>query len=72
MGLVSMIFGLPLAPVRGLKAVAEIVRDQVDLELRSPQAIQRRLEELQQEYDAGRLTEEQLYEAEQEVLNQVV
>ena len=72
MGLLSMLFKLPVAPINGVIAIAEIVRDQVEAETRSPAAIQRDLEALEQEHRAGRVTDEEVAEAERGILNRVI
>jgi hypothetical protein len=71
MGLLSTLFTLPLAPLRGVVAIGEIVLEQAEAELRSPEVIQRELEALEADYEAGRITEEELREAEQQILDRL-
>ncbi|MCW4351787.1 gas vesicle protein GvpG [Hoyosella sp. YIM 151337] len=69
MGLISGILGLPLLPVRGVVAVAEIIRDQVDEEMRSTGAIRRDLEVLAASRAAGEISAEQEAQAQREILD---
>ena len=47
MGILSAIVGLPLAPVRGVIALGEVIARQVDQELHNPATTRRQLEELE-------------------------
>ncbi len=57
MGLLTAVLGLPLAPVRGLVAVAEVLRREADRELHDPAAIVRRLEDIAAARQAGVISE---------------
>ena len=46
MGLITGLFMLPLAPVRGVIWLGERVLDQAECELNSPETIYQRLEEI--------------------------
>lgn len=69
MGLVSWTLGLPLLPVRGVIALAEVIQRQVELEQRSAQSMRRRLEEVarQRERDPEHFTAEQEARAMREI-----
>jgi uncharacterized membrane protein len=69
MGLISTILTLPFAPIRGLVAIAEIVREEVELEYQSPTAIQHEAEEIERARAAGEITEEEEARLEQEMVN---
>jgi uncharacterized membrane protein len=69
MGLISTILTLPFAPIRGLVAIAEIVREAVELEYQSPTAIQHEAEEIERARAAGEITEEEEARLEQEMVN---
>lgn len=71
MGLLSMILGLPLAPVRGVIKLGEVIQRQVDEELHSPVNVRRELEEIQRRREAGELTEEEEAQAEQQVIDRI-
>jgi hypothetical protein len=56
MGLVSFIFGLPLAPVRGVIALGRVIQERVELELRDASSIRRDLEAAEEARVAGEIT----------------
>lgn len=59
MGLLSVLVGWPLAPVRGVIAVARLVQQQAEQELYDPGTVRARLEETQAAADAGLITQDQ-------------
>ncbi|MFJ2033362.1 gas vesicle protein GvpG [Streptosporangium sp. NPDC087985] len=71
MELLTMIFGLPFAPIRGLIKLGELVQEQADLETRHPAAVRRRLEEIEEARLSGEITEEEEAEAVEQVLGQM-
>jgi cytochrome c-type biogenesis protein CcmH/NrfG len=68
MGIFSAIAGLPLAPVRGVVALAEVIARQVDQELNNPAMTRRQLEELEQARERGEISAEEESEAQEEIL----
>ncbi|WP_430332772.1 gas vesicle protein GvpG [Rhodococcus sp. ACT016] len=68
MGIFSAVLGLPLAPVRGVVWIAEIVRRQVDEELYSPAAFRRRLENIEEARASGQISDEEAAAAEEQVV----
>ncbi|MEU1981130.1 gas vesicle protein GvpG [Nocardia sp. NPDC019395] len=68
MGLLSAIVSLPLAPVRGVIWLGEVIQDQVEQELRSPAAIRREIEEIEEAAEAGRISEDERDQALREVI----
>lgn len=72
MGLVTFILTLPLAPVRGVVAIGEVIREQVEQEMYSPMAIRARLEEIQRRREQGLISDEEAARAEQEVLDRLI
>jgi hypothetical protein len=71
MGVVGAIFGLPLAPLRGVVAVAELIRRQVDAELYHPASVRRELEAADEARAAGEISPEEEAERQQQVLNRL-
>ncbi|GAB2916091.1 hypothetical protein GCM10027203_14520 [Nonomuraea fastidiosa] len=67
-GLISLIFTWPLAPMRGLVRLAEMIQDQAERELRDPAAVRRRLEAIEAARQAGQISEEEERRAVEEVL----
>ena len=71
MGLVSGILGLPLAPIRGVLALGELIRQRVEEEQRNPAAVRRELEAAQAAREAGEITPEEEAEVQQRALDRV-
>ncbi|MBM4522884.1 gas vesicle protein G [Rhodococcus hoagii] len=71
MGLFSAIFGLPLAPVRGVVWIGEVVRRQVEEETTSPAAMRRDLEAIEEGRRSGEISEDEAAQAEDEILYRV-
>jgi hypothetical protein len=72
MGLISGLLTLPLAPVRGTAWIAEQVRQQALTELDDDGATREQLMELQALHEAGEIDDEELAQAEDELLEQLV
>ncbi|MEU4313808.1 gas vesicle protein GvpG [Nocardia sp. NPDC024068] len=72
MGLLSSLFSLPLAPVRGVIWLGEVIQDQVDQELHDPASIRRELGEIDRAAAAGELSEEEHRRAQQELLDRMI
>lgn len=72
MGIFSAILGLPLAPVRGVVWISEIVRDQVEEELFSPAAMRRDLEAVEEALRSGQISEEEAAREEDAIIQRVV
>jgi len=71
MGVVGAILGLPFAPVRGVLAVAELIRRQVDAELYHPASVRRELEAAEEARAVGEISPEEEAEKQQQVLNRL-
>ncbi|TKK87779.1 gas vesicle protein G [Herbidospora galbida] len=72
MGLFSSIFTLPLAPVRGVIRLGELLRDEAERKLRDPTVARRELEQIEAAQAAGELTEEEASEAMNAVLQRMM
>ncbi|MEU7763687.1 gas vesicle protein GvpG [Nocardia sp. NPDC049190] len=72
MGLLSSIFTLPLAPVRGVIWLGEVIQDQVEQQLRDPATIRREIEAIDEAAAAGRLSEQERKQAQQAVLDRMI
>ncbi len=68
MGLVSGILMLPLAPVRGVIWLGEVIQRQVEQEMRNPANTRRQLEELQEARERGEISADEEEQAQQEIL----
>jgi len=71
-GLITGILTLPLAPVRGTVWIAERLQEAAEEELQDDSAIRAGLLELEAAREAGTLDEEEIVEAENELLEQLV
>lgn len=71
MGLLSFIVTLPLAPVRGVISLAELIQRQVEEELHDPATARRALEELEEARAAGEVSAEEEEQAQQTILDRM-
>jgi hypothetical protein len=63
MGLLTSILGAPLAPLKGVIRLGEILRDEAERRMRDPAVARRRLEEIDEARAAGEISEEEAAEA---------
>ena len=59
MGLITGLLTLPLAPLRGTIAVAQVLLEEAEAQLNDPERIRRELEHVESLREAGALTEEE-------------
>ena len=57
MGFFSGLLGLPLAPVRGVVWVGEKIQQQVDHQLHDPAVIRAQIDELDEAFERGEISE---------------
>ncbi|MER6950175.1 gas vesicle protein GvpG [Nonomuraea sp. NPDC000554] len=72
MGLIGILFGWPVAPLRGVIRLGEVIQEQVEREMRDPAVVRRRLEEIERARAAGQISEEEEALEMQEVLQGMV
>lgn len=72
MGLLTGILTLPLAPVRGVAWIGEVVAEEAQRELEMMQSPQRALAELEAARAAGELSEDEFAEREAELIELVI
>jgi hypothetical protein len=72
MGLLTGILTLPLAPVRGVVAVAEQVRRQAEEAFYDPAAIRAELDQVEELRAAGELSEEEATAREDELIERLM
>lgn len=68
MGLLSGIAKLPLAPVRGVVRLGELIQQQVEQEMNNPARTRRQLEELQEARERGEISAEEERKLQQQIL----
>lgn len=72
MGLLISLLSLPLAPVRGVVWLGKLIQEQVEQEMHDPAGIRRELDELDDAMAAGRLSEQEYRQAQQQVLDRMI
>jgi hypothetical protein len=72
MDLVSLTLGLPLAPLRGLLALARLLQEQAEQELYNPSQVRRELEDIEAAQSEAQLSEEAAEAEEQQVLDRLL
>ena len=72
MGILTGLLTLPLAPVRGVAWVAELLAEEAERELAAINSPQRALAELEAARAAGELSEEEFAEREAELIELVI
>jgi len=68
MGLLSGTLLLPLAPVRGVIRLAEVIQRQVEQELRNPARTRQQLEELEEARERGEISADEEREVQRQIL----
>ncbi|GII42470.1 gas vesicle protein GvpG [Planotetraspora phitsanulokensis] len=69
MGLIGLIFTWPVAPVRVVIRLGELIQEQVEHELRDPAVVRRRLEEIEEARRSGLISEEEESQAVERILS---
>jgi Gas vesicle protein G len=72
MGLVSNILLWPLAPVRGVVALGELIQRRVDQEMHNPARTRQQLEELEEARKRGLVSAEEEDEMQDEILDAMI
>ena len=72
MGLISGILLAPLAPVRGVVKLGEILRDQADQELYGRSTIRHELDELEDARGAGDISADEEMQGQREILDRTM
>jgi hypothetical protein len=70
--LVSLTLGLPLAPLRGVLAVARLLQERAEQELYSPVQVRQELEEIEAARERQELPDEVTEQEEQRVMNRLL
>lgn len=72
MGLLKLIVGWPLLPVRGVIGLAEILRDEAERKLHDPVAVRRQLEEAAAAAQAGLISQDELSRVQTEAIGRLI
>ena len=71
-GLFTAIVTWPLAPVRGVISLAEVIQQRVDQEMNNPAATRRQLEELEEASERGEVSAEEEEQAQDAVIEAAI
>jgi hypothetical protein len=71
MGLLTTLVTLPLAPVRGVLAIAQVIKTEADRQLYDPAAIRREIEDVDAAAARGDISEDERQEAEQQLVGRL-
>ncbi len=71
MDLLTLLFRLPLMPLQGFIRLGEILQDQAERELHSPAAARRQLEEAQQAWASGEMSDEDVARVEEQAVGRL-
>jgi hypothetical protein len=72
MDLLTMLFRLPLMPLRSFVRLAEILHDQAERELRDPASVRRQLEAAQEAHISGELSDADLAHVEGQAVGRLL
>jgi hypothetical protein len=68
----TLLFKLPLMPLRGFVQLGEILREQAEQELRDPASVRRQLEEAHQARASGEMSDEDVAQVEDQAVGRLV
>jgi hypothetical protein len=72
MGLVTLLFRLPILPVEGVIRIGQLIEEQAEQELHDPASVRRQLEEIEQAHSAGKMSSEDVARAEAQAVGRVI
>jgi hypothetical protein len=72
MNLLTLLFRLPLMPLRGFVQLGEILHDQAERELRDPASVRRQLEEAQEARLSGEMSDRDLAHVEGQAVGRLI
>jgi hypothetical protein len=72
MGLITGLLTLPLAPVRGVAWIGEVLAEEADRELAAAQSPERALADLEAARATGEITDEEFAERESELIDALI
>jgi hypothetical protein len=72
MDLFTLLFRLPLMPLRGFIQLAEILHDQAERELRDPAAVRRQLEQAEEARVSGEMSDQDVAHVEGQAVGRLL
>lgn len=71
MGLVAMVLGAPLLPVKGVVRLAELIQDEAERKLHDPATVRAEIEEAERLHADGVISDQELADRQQDALNRL-
>jgi hypothetical protein len=71
MGLVSMVLGAPLLPVKGVIRLGELIQDEAERQLHDPATVRAEIEEAERLHADGAISDEELADRQQDALSRL-
>jgi len=72
MELLTLLFRLPLMPLRSFVRLGEVLQEQAERELRDPASVRRQLEEAQKAHESGEISEDDLTDVEGQAVDRLL
>ena len=72
MDLLTLLFRLPLMPLRSFIRLGEVLQEQAERELRDPASVRRQLEQAQQAHESGEISEDDLADVEGQAVDRLL
>ncbi len=72
MELLTLLFRLPLMPLRSFIRLGEILQEQAERELRDPASVRRQLEEAQDAHESGEMSEDDIADVEGQAVDRLL
>ena len=68
MNLLTLLFRLPLLPLRGVLQLGQLIQEEAERQLADPATVRRQLEHAEQAMDSGEISEEEAAQVEDEAV----
>ena len=68
----TLLFRLPLMPLRGVVQLGEVLHDHAEQQLRDPASVRRELEQAERAYRAGEISEEDLARVQAQAIDRLL
>jgi hypothetical protein len=72
MELLTLLFRLPLMPLRSFIRLGEVLQEQAERELRDPASVRRQLEQAQEAHESGEISDADLADVEGQAVDRLV
>ena len=72
MDLLTLLFRLPLMPLRSFIRLGEVIQEQVEREMRDPASVRRQLEQAQKAHESGEMSDNDLADVEGQAVDRLL